>query len=68
QIPSTNNQISTNYQAPNSKQNHLIIGIWCLEFIWNLGFGAWNLFGIWDLVLGIYLEFGIWCLEFAGWG
>jgi hypothetical protein len=34
QIPSAKLQISTNNQAPNT--GVLVIGIWSLEFIWNL--------------------------------
>ena len=44
---------SSNYQAPNPKEapnlklqytgRTAVIGIWCLEFLWSLGFGVWGL-------------------------
>ena len=42
QIPSTNNQIMIKIPMTEIQGRIFLIGFWCLDIIWNLGFGDWN--------------------------
>jgi hypothetical protein len=55
QSPSTNDQTSTNHQAPNSKHHTAVwnFGHWSLEFVWNLEFGHWSLMLAWCLMISV---------------
>ena len=42
QIPNNKQFSNSNFQIPKYFIIFLVIGIWCLEFIWDLVLGAWN--------------------------
>ena len=45
QIANRKSQTNSKTQAPNSKQrrkSHALLGIWSLQFVWDLEFGIWN--------------------------
>src|SRR5947208_16865405 len=43
QIPSTKFQINPKRQISDTMAERVLVGIWVLAFVWDLGFGFWDL-------------------------